>query len=131
MEGSYNFTTPAIWVFGYNGGGAYDPLTKATAWRHMNWDAVTSTNNGVVWGTNSYTLPDSLYLASKPAYFGALTWPPVDPANPVYSSSRTNIPAGYRFINGTNPPGAELGGPSLRSRLTGPTNVQIRGVLFE
>jgi hypothetical protein len=59
------------------------------------------------------TLPNSLYLSGKPAWFGNLTWPPVDPLNPGTPSDNeilTKIPAGYRFVNGTNPSGASSGG---------------------
>ena len=50
-------------------------------------------------------LPNSLYLTAKPAWFGNLNWPPFNPSNPG-TPAYTHIPAGYRFVNGTNPPGA-------------------------
>jgi hypothetical protein len=55
--------------------------------------------------TNAQPLPNSYYLASKPANFGILTWPPFDPAvtRPDLLGPAT-IPAGYRFINGKDPP---------------------------
>ena len=63
------------------------------------------------------TLPASLYLAAKPAWFGNLAWPAVNPlapgtplsANEIYAK----IPAGYRYLNGTNPPGASSSPPIL------------------
>lgn len=48
------------------------------------------------------TLPDSLAHSSKPAYFGVLAWPPVDP-NSVGGLSVESIPAGYRFVNDAAP----------------------------
>lgn len=53
-------------------------------------------------GTNS--LPPSLYLSAKPAWFGSLSWPPFNPLSPG-SLSYTNIPAGYRYVHGVDPPG--------------------------
>lgn len=57
------------------------------------------------------TLPSSLYLNSKPGWFGQLAWPPFDPLspNPRYEA----IPAGYRFLHGTDPAGVgQLKAPS-------------------
>lgn len=48
------------------------------------------------------TLPDSLFLASKPTIFGSLSWPPYDPFAPTDNSSE-RIPAGYFFANGVWP----------------------------
>jgi len=93
MERQYDFATSAIWVFGYNGGRTYDPDAKATAWRHMNYDTLTATNGGVRWATNDTTLPDSLYLATKPSWFSNVVWPPIHPVGPVTNS----IPAQLRF----------------------------------
>lgn len=48
------------------------------------------------------TLPDSLYRASKPDWFGSLAWPAFNaaaPGTPAY----TQIPAGYRYVNGMDP----------------------------
>src|SRR5207253_2654420 len=53
------------------------------------------------------TLPNSLYHASKPAFFDNLIWPPFNPANPVESYDA--IPAGYRY----NHPGSIPGGVAL------------------
>lgn len=85
--------------------GTFDDYVTNSLLRAVNWTSATATNSGVVWGgfANS-DLPKSLYLSQKPDYFGFLEWPPVSPTNAAYASSRTNIPAGYRWINGTNPP---------------------------
>lgn len=45
------------------------------------------------------TLPDSLYLSSKPAIFGDLPWPPFDPFAPGTPSIEDN-PAGFYYVNG-------------------------------
>ena len=50
----------------------------------------------------SRALPPSLYLGTKPSWFGRLTWPPFDPASPNVSYEA--IPAGYRFVHGVDPP---------------------------
>jgi hypothetical protein len=74
------------------------------------------TNSGGVFVGEGYTesdIPASYYLSAKPAYFGNLTFP-------AYSTSRTtaagidktNNPAGYRYVFGTDPP-SELVGVTL------------------
>jgi len=47
------------------------------------------------------TLPNSLAYTTKPAWFGILTWPPINPSNPVFSIEI--IPAGYRDVNESGP----------------------------
>jgi hypothetical protein len=94
----------AIYRLGYKA--SYDPasdsLVRTTMIRHGNWDNVT---NGIVWdsGITDHTLPSSYYLASRPSWFGNLAWPPFNPANPT-ATAIMRIPAGYRFVNGVNPP---------------------------
>jgi hypothetical protein len=82
----------------------YDVTTYNTLSLSVNYDTSTLTNNGIVLnGFTTNQVPASLYLTSKPANFGVLPWPPIDPSNPSYSSSITNIPAGYRFTYGADP----------------------------
>jgi hypothetical protein len=54
------------------------------------------------------TLANSLFRTSKPSYFGNLTWPPMNPTAPFTpawnSTNWARIPAGYRFVNGVDPP---------------------------
>src|SRR5204862_4470067 len=78
----------------------------ATTLIHGNWDWVT---RSIHWDStiSDHTIPNSLYLTSKPAWFGDRPWPPFDPANPLISTL-VGIPAGFRFKFGTNPP---TGGP--------------------
>ena len=70
----------------------YSPLTLATLLRHANYDAV---NASVLYnGADDRALPDSLYLASKPAFFGALPWPAIGPdLDPMVGT----LPAKQRF----------------------------------
>jgi hypothetical protein len=63
------------------------------------------------------TLPASLFLVSKPSWFGSLAWPPFDPANPN-ASSYAAIPAGYRFANnGAEAPGVGSSAPPAPGNL--------------
>ena len=68
-----------------------------TVHRHANFDYATST---VRW-QNGYdtTLPDSLYLAAKPPFFGTYPWPWVDATGPV---KLFVLPARARY-DGTSP----------------------------
>lgn len=71
--------------------GSYDPQTSAYLMRWGNYDTV---NNAVRWTSSevpssispygnavpsTQTLPASFYLSGKPAWFGAVAWPPVGP----------------------------------------------------
>ena len=91
---------------------------------HGNYDTV---NNSQFWeGTIAdQTLPNSYIYTSKPSNFGFLSWPPFNAGS--YSAatiSGTNIPAGYRYINGTNPPaGGESGGSAVRAMNAGRVTV--------
>ena len=55
------------------------------------------------WTITPTTIPKSLFLTSKPSWFGNLKWPPVDPGDPV-TNDPTIIPAGYRYLHGKEPP---------------------------
>jgi len=101
------------WIGGTSGcSGTNDPSAQSTLITAYNWTSATSTNNGIVLdGYQASQIPNSLYLTSEPTNFGILKWPPVNPANPAYSMSRTNIPAGYRFVYGVDPPASGLTTP--------------------
>jgi hypothetical protein len=60
-------------------------------------------------------LPASSFRSTKPGWFGQLAWPAFDPANP--NMTYDAIPAGYRFVHGTEPPGDNA--------QTAPTNPKI------
>jgi hypothetical protein len=100
IGGSYGCVCP----FGY------DAVSYSTLFRACNWDSATGgiVSNGVA----PSSLPASYYLSSAPAYFGTLAWPPVDPGNPAYSMSYTNIPAGYRLVTGSDPSSATTPPPA-------------------
>ncbi|MFZ0825993.1 MAG: glycosyl hydrolase family 28-related protein [Verrucomicrobiia bacterium] len=66
--------------------GNYDYVTGAQAWINP---------------TTAQAIPASYYYSSKPAYFGSLAWPPIDPAAPTIGE--TVIPAGYRYAYGVDP----------------------------
>jgi hypothetical protein len=76
------------------------------------------------------TLLDSLYLSGKPTWFGDLAFPPVDPASPSYNMTNgiTAIPAGYRYANLSEVPGAGGGGGSANATIqtlnVGTLNIQ-------
>ena len=78
-------------MFGGNWDNGY---AKAHIWRDGNWDSV---NGRTVWASGARTLPPSLYLSSKPAFFGSRTWPWVDPV----SGSVGTLPAKARYDSGT------------------------------
>lgn len=59
------------------------------------------------------TLPNSLYLSSKPASFGPLPWPAFDVAAPNFVIEV--IPAGYRFTYGFDPVNQPSASTGLRS----------------
>jgi hypothetical protein len=58
-----------------------DARVVDTVHRHANFDYAT---DSVHWAPGfDPTLPDSLYLSAKPAFFGANPWPWVDPTGPT------------------------------------------------
>ncbi len=86
-----------IFALGNNfmyGGNWDNGYAKAHIWRDGNWDSV---NGRTIWASGARTLPPSLYLASKPAFFGTLTWPWVDPD----SGTVGTLPAKARYDSGT------------------------------
>ena len=78
-----------------------------------NWNAARQAQD---WSGAASALPASLFLGSKPAWFGNLAWPPVNPASPV-TNDPTIIPAGYRYVHGTDPPGPGGGGGGITAPL--------------
>jgi hypothetical protein len=89
-----------MWKLGYTGEDSAAPRDEqvlSTLIRHGNFDYVTGR---VAWdpGNPNHDLPPSLYLASKPAFFGRLPWPWVDPAG---ARPLQTLPARARFDAGT------------------------------
>jgi hypothetical protein len=118
-ENSFPWNSKYIWELGYQSGQwdqAADPKVLSTVLRGGNFDYVTNT---VHWESIApQTIPNSLYLSAKPAFFGAHAWPWVDPTGPVKLST---LPAKARFDAGTPfapPPG---------SLPTAPTGLRIVG----
>ena len=102
--------TPSIWLLGWDDQAPqpYDPNVAATAIRHGNWDYL---QNVVTWDPNNsnHTIPNSLYLNAKPAFFGSNPWPWVDP---VGTTKLFALPAKQRLLGGGRQPSP-------------PTNLQI------
>ncbi len=68
-----------------------DPKVLSTILREGNFDYLTNT---VKWDTAPQTIPNSLYLTSKPAFFGSNPWPWVDPTG---TTKLYTLPAKARF----------------------------------
>ena len=108
QSGTYEAAFPAtadnslktIWRLGYGGPAwAGDTNVKATLLRHGNFDYM---NNNTLWDPNisDHELPKSLYLNSKPAFFGTLPWPPIGPdMNPMTGM----LPAQVRYLQMITP----------------------------
>ncbi len=111
---SYSYLTRVIYQLGYphmgnnsysgvnppdTGKDALDTRVQSTLLRHGNYDYAT---RSIQWdaGIADHVLPKSLYLPGKPAWFGNLRWPPIDPANPS-TAAAGSIPAGRRFRVGS------------------------------
>lgn len=116
--------TDAVWRLGaYADWSGRDAEVVATLLRDGNW--VWAGTPAIHWdgvggaGSSPATLPDSLYLPGKPAFFGANRWPWVDPdgATKVYL-----LPAKVRYDagrpNGPQAPAARRGGGSPLDRPT-------------
>lgn len=108
--GRYAYT----WGYFSDGGtSTVDAKSKATALRHGNYDYQ---SQSVKWDAAiaARTLPASVYLSSKPAFFGNLSWPSIGPdVSPVAGT----IPAKERYEGRTLPP------PS--APLAPPTNLRV------
>ena len=92
--------TAVVIYAGSNGFQEQDLDTEATTIKVHNY--MSSLTTGAVADSTADTLPASLAYTAKPAWFGSLTWPPVNPDSPTFSVEI--IPAGYRYINDASPP---------------------------
>lgn len=86
-ETKFSDGKPGIWMLGWDDKRPYptDARVAATTLRHGNFDYLTNT---VQWdpAIADRTLPDSLYLTRRPAFFDAgrgYVWPWVDPAGDI------------------------------------------------
>jgi hypothetical protein len=100
-NGSFKNGTPGIWLLGWDDlpNQIIDPKVADTTIRDANFDYLTNT---VVWDADdtAHTLPNSLYLTTKPAFFNAgrgYTWPWV---NPTESPQLHALPAKVRYDAG-------------------------------
>jgi hypothetical protein len=95
---SYDNTEVVIWALGIMHG-VDDPEVAATLLRHGNYDYV---NNDTIWDPDIAvrTLPQSLYLDAKPAWFGDVPWPPI---GPDVAGLVQKLPAQLRFESMTHP----------------------------
>jgi hypothetical protein len=87
-----------VWKLGYDPTHweqAADPKVKSTTIRDGNFDYLT---NQVRWDRAPATLPPSLYLRAKPAFFGSSPWPWVDPTG---DTKLGVLPARRRFDQGS------------------------------
>ncbi|HLB36048.1 MAG TPA: hypothetical protein VJL31_05735 [Gemmatimonadales bacterium] len=84
-----------LWRLGYTPNdweAPADARVVATTHRHGNFDYVT---NSVKWASGyGQSLPGSLYLTGKPAFFGSNPWPWVDPTG---STKLHTLPAKARY----------------------------------
>jgi hypothetical protein len=119
---------PSIWRLGYDPihwEQSPDPMVRSTVLREGNFDYVT---NQVRWDSAAQAIPPSLYLTSKPAFFGSLTWPWVDPTG---ATKLYTLPAKARFDAGIPIPLVQV---TAVSPVTGPigggTTVTIHGSGF-
>ncbi|HSU55191.1 MAG TPA: PKD domain-containing protein, partial [Candidatus Dormibacteraeota bacterium] len=83
-----------------------DLLVRSNTVIHGNWDY---SSKSIKYDPTiaDHAVPASYYLTGKPTWFGSLQWPPFDPGNPSLCDL-TNLPAGYRFIFGVDPPAGVL-----------------------
>jgi hypothetical protein len=104
----------------------YDSNCFATLYRHLNYDYYTNSTKhcddsgepGCGSANSDTVLPDSLYLSSKPSWYGGCTWPPVDPNVPVVE----DIPAKLRYEGSSCSPGDT-------NRPSPPINLQIKSTI--
>jgi lysophospholipase L1-like esterase len=86
-----------------------DPMVLSTIIRGGNYEYAT---NQIIWeNIAEQSLPASLYLTSKPSFFGGYTWPWVDPTG---ATKLYTLPARERFdvLKGIIPPPAATPSPT-------------------
>jgi hypothetical protein len=89
-------------VGGANGFQERDLDVAATTIRKDNWYVVHNNSIPSNESLGTDTLPASYFRASKPDWWGDRPWPAFDSRNPG-TPATTNIPAGYRYVNGADP----------------------------
>jgi hypothetical protein len=108
----FSGTVPASVPIDYSSQGAsldtaqaLDLNVLATMIRHGNYDY---SHKAIQWdpAISQRQIPNSLFRAAKPAFFGSLSWPPFDPSAPPGGFDNTTlarIPAGYRYVHSVDP----------------------------
>jgi hypothetical protein len=91
--------TPKIWSLGLDGyGGDWDGPRDASVAQQLirvyNYDYV----RNQVDSRPAASLPDSLYLTGKPAFFGSSPWPWVNPLGATNAERVGTLPAHARFV---------------------------------
>ncbi len=86
------------------GNWSFVDTTINTQTRNGNWDWTTRAQEwygtgGTTGGGTPVTIPNSFYLASKPAFFGTQTWPWVNPT----TGATYTLPAKYCFEHNKMP----------------------------
>jgi hypothetical protein len=96
--GTDSMGNKTIWLLGWDDWSPqpWDSNVEARTTREGNWDWLQSQQS---WenATPGTAIANSLYLASKPAFFGSNTWPWVDPT----TGTTYTLPAKKRFDDGT------------------------------
>jgi hypothetical protein len=97
------------------GSGCWDNgYSAAHIYRDGNWDNV---SNRVVWAAGARGMPPSLYLTSKPVFFGAYAWPWIEPAASSAAGRVQILPAKARYDAGVPvDPGIEAPVPGAPTR---------------
>jgi len=91
---------PSVWLLGWDNNETptrtSEPLARASTIRDGNWDWLQSVQS---WHTTpgKFPIPNSIYLTNTPAFFGANTWPWVDPA----TGATYTLPAQKGLNDGT------------------------------
>jgi len=99
-SGGPRLNIPTIWRIGGAVDGRGELLDDGTAlsllYRHGNWDSVTGQ---IVWDpeNSNRTIQDSMYLHSKPDFFGSAAWPWVDPTGQSLGDRVKRLPAKDRY----------------------------------
>jgi hypothetical protein len=89
-----------FWVYASTDTTRLDPRVASTLFRSDNWDAF----NGAVVNPlpSNQSLPTSMYLTAKPAWWTTPSWPPFDPSQPPMTQADgaaeyLKLPAGARW----------------------------------
>jgi hypothetical protein len=95
----------------------------ATLIDHGNWDSIT---DAISWDTTiiDHAIPESLYLTAKPEWFGTLTFPSFSSESVPSNLADLTNPAKYRYLTGSEPPGAsDATPPSITIATSDPSNL--------